>query len=85
MFLGRSVLMQTINKQVAHRFLVENCGLLAVILISIVFITIRLAMPIKFDGSYIDEYWHITSGISLFESANYAYFYNNGSPTREGY
>ena len=61
-----------------------NAGLLAIILISIVFISIRLAMPIKFDGSYIDEYLHITNGISLFESGKYAYFYDDGLPYQRG-
>jgi len=54
------------------------------ILVSVVFVTSRLAMPIIFNGSYIDEYWHITSGTSLFESANYAYFYNSGGPYNRG-
>jgi len=55
-------------------FLREN-GLL--ILLSIVFIISRVAVPIKFDGSYIDEYWHIISGISLVESGTHTAFYNN--------
>lgn len=67
-----------------YRFFKENAGLLAVILISVIFVLIRLAIPIIFDGSYIDEYWHITSGVSLFESANYAYFYNDGNPYDRG-
>ena len=66
------------DKQMLRRFIAENAGLLAMILVSFVFVISRMAMPIKFDGSYIDEYWHITSGISLFESANYSYFYNDG-------
>jgi len=56
----------------------KNIGFLAVLLVSILFILIRLLMPIKFDGSFIDEYWHITNGLSLFESGHYAHFYNDG-------
>ena len=56
----------------------KNAGFLAVVLISVLFIIYRLLMPIKFDGSYIDEYWHITSGISLIETGDYAYLYNYG-------
>ena len=62
----------------------DKAGFLAVVLISVVFIIIRLLMPIKFDGSYIDEYWHITSGISIFESGKYAYFYNDGGAYDRG-
>ena len=56
----------------------EQAGLLFIVFVSLVFILIRLLMPIKFDGSYIDEYWHITSGISLIETGDYAYLYNHG-------
>jgi hypothetical protein len=76
--------MRITGKPTLGRYFTENAGLLTVILVSIVFISIRLAMPIKFDGSYIDEYWHITSGISLFESTDYAYFYNDGEPYKRG-
>ena len=65
-------------KNMLQRFSKDKAGLLAVVLVSLAFIIIRFIMPIKFDGSYIDEYWHITSGISLFESGQYAYFYNDG-------
>ena len=57
---------------------------MAVVLVSVVFILIRLLLPIKFDGSLVDEYWHITSGLSLFETGNYAYFYDNGKPYDRG-
>ncbi len=67
-----------------RRYIKENAGLLAVVLVSVLFILIRLLMPIKFDGSYIDEYWHITSGISIFESGKYAYFYNDGKAYARG-
>jgi len=72
------------GKYMTHRFFSEKAGALAVILVSVVFVTSRLAMPILFDGSYIDEYLHITSGISLFESGKYAYFYNDGGPYERG-
>ena len=61
-------------KDKLQELLREN-GLL--ILLSIVFIITRVAVPIKFDGSYIDEYWHIISGISLFESGTHTAFYND--------
>jgi hypothetical protein len=72
------------GKYMTHRFFRENAGSLAVILVSVVFVTSRVAMPVLFDGSYIDEYWHITSGISLFETGKYAYFYNDGGPYKRG-
>lgn len=62
----------------------ERAGLLAVVLVSLVFVLIRLLMPFKFDGSYIDEYWHITSGISLIETGDFAYLYNDGRPYDRG-
>ena len=71
-------------KGMRQRFSKDKAGFLAVALISVAFIIIRLLMPIKFDGSYIDEYWHITSGISIVESGKYAYFYNNGSAYDRG-
>ena len=61
-----------------RHFSKDKAGLLAIVLVSISFILIRLLMPIKFDGSFIDEYWHITSGISLIESGDYAHLYNYG-------
>ena len=67
-----------------RRFITENAGLLAVMLVSFVFVISRMAMPVKFDGSYIDEYWHITSGISIFESGKFAYFYNDGKAYARG-
>ena len=71
-------------KDMTQRFSKDKAGFLAVVLISLAFILIRLLMPIKFDGSYIDEYWHITSGISLFESGQYAVFYNDGKAYARG-
>ena len=72
------------EKEMLPRFTTVNAGLVAVISVSAIFIISRLAMPIIFDGSYIDEYWHIISGISLFESGNYANFYNHGKPYERG-
>ena len=66
-------------KDMTRHFSEDKAGLLAVVLVSIAFILIRLLMPVKFDGSFIDEYWHITSGVSLIESGNYAHLYNYGS------
>ena len=67
-----------------QRFSNDKAGLLAVVLVSSAFVLIRLLMPIKFDGSYIDEYWHITSGISLFGSGEYPVFYNDGKAYTRG-
>ena len=43
-------------KDMIQHFSKDKAGLLAVALISVAFIVIRLLMPIKFNGSYIDEY-----------------------------
>ena len=75
---------ELMDNQMPHLLFKENPGLFAVILVSFIFILSRLAIPIIYNGSYIDEYWHITSGVSLFESANYAYFYNDGAPYDRG-
>lgn len=76
--------MQILENQMSHHFFKPPFGLLTIILVSVLFVLIRLAVPIIFDGSYIDEYWHITSGVSLFESTDYAYFYNHGRPYDRG-
>jgi hypothetical protein len=35
---------------------IENAGYLALVLVTVVFITSRLSMPLIIDGSYVDEY-----------------------------
>lgn len=67
-----------------QRFSKDKVGFLAVVLISVAFIIIRLLIPIKFDGSYIDEYWHITSGVSLLETGKPAFFYNGEGGYKRG-
>ena len=72
------------DKQMPYLFFKENAGLFGVILVSVMFVLSRLLVPIIFNGSNIDEYWHITSGISIYDSAKYAYFYNDGGPYDRG-
>lgn len=76
--------MQHTGNHMPHRFTTQNIGNLVVIMVSVAFVISRLAMPLIIDGSYTDEYFHITSGISLFESADYAYIYNTGGPYDRG-
>jgi len=41
------------------------------VLITLIFIAIKIGMPIVYTGSYIDEYNHVFSGIDFFESGNF--------------
>ena len=47
-----------------------------ILAISIVFIIIKLLMPIIYTGIYIDEYNHILSGIEFFKSGHFAEIYS---------
>lgn len=53
-------------------------------IVTIVFIGIKIAMPLIYNGSYIDEYNHILSGIELFKTGHFAeiisgQYYNRGA------
>ena len=45
------------------------------VIILIIFIAIKIAMPILYTGSYIDEYYHISSGIEFFKTGHFAEIY----------
>jgi hypothetical protein len=56
---------------------------ISLIILSISFVLIRLCIPIFFNGSFIDEYVHILSGIDLFNYGHFPQFnvgitYNRG-------
>ena len=42
------------------------------VLIVIIFITIKIGLPLIYNGSFIDEYYHILSGIEFFKSGHFA-------------
>jgi hypothetical protein len=44
------------------------------LIIAILFIGIKVWMPIYYEVSYVDEYFHTASGSSLFETGNFAEF-----------
>jgi len=46
-------------------------SLLILILIFSVFISLRILIPVKFDGNYPDEYLHILSGLNFFEEGEF--------------
>ncbi len=47
----------------------------ALILITILFVSVKTLMILVYNGSYVDEYFHIFSGISFFETGKFAQFY----------
>jgi hypothetical protein len=55
------------------------------VLIVIIFIAIKIGIPIIFTGSYIDEYYHILSGIEFFKSGHFAEFYSGELYNRGAY
>jgi len=55
------------------------------IIISIVFLAIKIGMPIVYTGSYIDEYNHIFSGIEFFNSGHFAEIYHGSYYERGAY
>ncbi|OQA31894.1 MAG: hypothetical protein BWY55_00191 [archaeon ADurb.Bin336] len=52
--------------------------------IIIIFLIIRIGMPVVYTGNYIDEYYHILNGVSLLENGEFTQFYSEGSMF-EGY
>lgn len=55
------------------------------IIISIIFIAIKIGVPIIYTGSYIDEYFHIFSGIEFFKTGHFAEIYHGSYYTRGAY
>jgi len=45
------------------------------VIIAIAFIALKIAMPLIYNGSYIDEYYHILSGVEFFKTGHFAEFY----------
>ncbi len=63
---------------VSIRTFVSNNGLPYTIFLAVsalAFITVKFAVPTVFSGSYLDEYWHLVSGITLFEEGYLPRFY----------
>ncbi len=52
------------------------------LIIALIFIVIKIGMPIVYTGSYIDEYNHILSGIEFFETSHFAEIYHGSYYTR---
>jgi hypothetical protein len=48
------------------------------------FIVIRAGMLFVYDGSYIDEYWHVFSGQELLKDGTFTSFYENGETYTRG-
>jgi hypothetical protein len=48
---------------------------ISLFLIALIFIIIKAGMPLIFTGSYIDEYFHISSGIEIFKSGSFPEIY----------
>lgn len=55
------------------------------VLIALIFIGIKIGMPIVYTGSYIGEYYNIIAGVHLFEHGSFADFYNRGPYMRGAY
>ncbi|VVB77911.1 Uncharacterised protein [uncultured archaeon] len=55
------------------------------VIITIIFIGIKIAMPIIYNGSYIDEYNHILSGIEFFKTGHFAEIVKGEYYTRGAY
>jgi hypothetical protein len=55
------------------------------IVITLIFICIKIGMPIIYNGSYIDEYFHIFSGIEFFKTGHFAEIYYGEYYTRGAY
>jgi hypothetical protein len=51
---------------------------IVLITVLIIFTGIKVLMPLFYTGSYIDEYYHIFSSISLFEEGKFAQFTADG-------
>ncbi|MEI6731925.1 MAG: hypothetical protein WCK90_04575, partial [archaeon] len=45
------------------------------VMITLLFIAIKIGMPLIYNGSYIDEWNHILSGIELFKTGHFAEIY----------
>jgi hypothetical protein len=58
---------------------------LGIILIAVIFIAIKIGMPIVYMGSYFDEYSHILSGIEFFKTGHFPMFHVGLSYTRGAY
>ncbi len=58
---------------------------IAFIILAIIFISIKIAMPIVYTGSYIDEYNHILSGVEFFENGHFAEIYYGSYYDRGAY
>jgi hypothetical protein len=54
-------------------------------IIVIIFITVKIAMPIIYTGSYLDEYNHILSGIEFFKTGHFAELYKGEYYNRGAY
>jgi hypothetical protein len=55
------------------------------LIVSLAFIIIKISIPIIYTGSYIDEYNHILSGISFFETGHFAEIYHGSYYSRGAY
>lgn len=57
-------------KQYSHKKIFYS----SFILITIIFILLKLLLPLFNTSSYVDEYFHILSGISFFQTKHFAFF-----------
>ncbi|MDZ7799158.1 MAG: hypothetical protein U5L76_06190 [Patescibacteria group bacterium] len=55
------------------------------IIITIIFIVIKVGLPIIYTGSYVDEYNHILSGIEFFKTGHFAEIYHGSYYMRGAY
>jgi len=55
------------------------------VLIAIIFIGIKIGMPIVYTGSYVDEYNHIMSGMEFFDKGHFAEVYHGSYYMRGAY
>lgn len=50
---------------------------IVLIFIVLLFIAIKIGMPLIYDGSYFDEYYHLLSGVEFFKTGHFAEIYAN--------
>lgn len=55
------------------------------ITLTLIFIAIKILIPIVYTGSYIDEYNHILSGLEFFKTGHFAEIYHGSYYTRGAY
>jgi hypothetical protein len=55
------------------------------VVIVTLFVAIKIGMPLIYGGTFIDEYFHIFSGIELFKTGHFAEIYSGGNYLRGPY